>query len=169
MSGHDAPPRQRRLRTLAGSRPCAKCGHNRATVAYDPEMIRSLMVTVFAVTLSFLSVPVVADAEPADPPCTFTLSAPHVVQVSGTDMVAVTMSPSGCDGGTPYQSIACVELQGNTGPENCVQNNGLLTARAYYSPYQPGATYVATGRGCSTSGNPPEPVCEPSGPLAATL
>ncbi|KUI43659.1 hypothetical protein AU197_23995 [Mycobacterium sp. IS-1590] len=132
-------------------------------------MIRSLMVAGFAVAVGCGSVTATASADPGDPPCSFTLSAPHVVQVSGTDMVAVTMSPSGCDGGTPYQSIACVELQGNAGPENCVQNNGLLTARAYYSPYQPGATYVAMGRGCSTSGNPPEPVCESSGPLTATL
>ncbi len=141
----------------------------RVALAYDPEMIRSLMVGVFTVALSCASVTATAAADPDEPPCSFTLSAPHVVHVSGTDMVAVTMSPSNCDGGTPYQSIACVELQGNAGPENCVQNNGLLTARAYYSPYQPGATYVATGRGCSTSGNPPEPVCEPSGPLTATL
>lgn len=138
-------------------------------VAYDPKMIRSLMVAVFTVALSCLSVTAVADAEPADPPCTFTLSAPHVVQVSGTDMVAVTMTPADCNGGTPYQSVACVELQGSPGPQRCEQNNGLLTALAYYSPYQPGATYVATGRGCSTAGNPPEPVCRPWGPLAATL
>ncbi|MGE2722560.1 hypothetical protein [Mycolicibacterium celeriflavum] len=132
-------------------------------------MIRSLMVAVFTVTLSSLPLSAVAGAEPADPPCNFTLSAPHVVQVSGTDMVAVTMTPKDCTGGTPYQSIACVELQGGPGPENCVQNNGLLTARAYYSPYHPGATYVATGRGCATVGNPPEPVCQPTGPLTATL
>ena len=127
------------------------------------------MVAVLTVTLSCLSVAAVAGAEPADPPCTFTLSAPHVVQVSGTDMVAVTMTPTDCTGGTPYQAVACVEIQGSPGPQQCVQNNGLLTARAYYSPYQPGATYVATGRGCATSGNPPEPVCLPSGPLTATL
>ncbi|KUI22676.1 hypothetical protein AU193_20530 [Mycobacterium sp. GA-1285] len=132
-------------------------------------MIRSLMVAVFTVALSCASLSASASADPGDPPCWFTLSAPHVVQVSGTDMVTVTMSPADCDGGTPYQSIACVVLQGSSGPERCVQNNGLLTARAYYSPYQPGATYVATGRGCATAGNPPEPVCQPSGPLTATL
>lgn len=146
-----------------------KRARNAAAVAYDPEMIRSLMVAGLTVTLSCLPLTAAAGAEPGDPPCTFTLSAPHVVRVSGTDMVAVTMTPADCNGGTPYQSVACVELQGGPGPQRCVQNNGLLTARAYYAPYQPGATYVATGRGCATTGNPPEPVCRPTGPLAATL
>lgn len=127
------------------------------------------MVAVCTVALSCLSVTAAAGADPGDPPCSFTLSAPHVVQVSGTDMVAVTMSPSHCNGGTPYQSVACVELQGGPAPQRCVQNNGLLPARAYYSPYQPGATYVATGRGCATAGNPPQPSCQPTGPFTATL
>lgn len=45
----------------------------------------------------------------------------------------------------------------------------LLPARVYFSPHQPGATYVATGRGYSTTGNPPQPVCEPVGAVTATL
>lgn len=136
-------------------------------------MPRSLRVAVFTVALSCLSITASAGADPnadsSGPPCSFTLSPPHVVQVSGTDMVSVTMSPAHCNGGTAYQSIACVELQGSQGPGRCAQNNGLLTARVYYSPYQPGATYVATGRGCASKGNPPQPFCAPTGPLTATL
>ncbi|OBI74772.1 hypothetical protein [Mycobacterium sp. E740] len=131
-------------------------------------MIRSLMVAVFTVTLSCLSISAVANADPA-PPCSYTLSPPHVVQVSGTDLVAVTVSPAGCNGATPYQSVACVQLQGSPGPGRCKQNNGLLAAQVYFAPHQPGATYVATGRGCATTGNPPQPVCQPVGPLTATL
>jgi hypothetical protein len=136
-------------------------------------MTRSLWVAVFTAALSCLSITASAaadpDADPSDMPCSFTLSAPHVVQVSGTDMVAVTMEPTSCDGGTPYQSIACIQVQGNQGSGRCKQNNGLLMARVYYSPYQPGATYVATGRGCASKGNPPQPFCAPTGPLTATL
>ncbi|KUH93319.1 hypothetical protein [Mycobacterium sp. IS-3022] len=132
-------------------------------------MIRPLMVSGLTVALSCLPITAAAGADPQTPPCTYTLSPPHVVQVSGTEMVAVTMSPAGCDGAIPYQSIACVQLQGGQGPGRCEQNNGLLPARVYFSPHQPGATYVATGRGCSTTGNPPQPVCAPAGPLTATL
>ncbi|RAV11616.1 hypothetical protein DQP55_13360 [Mycolicibacterium sp. GF69] len=136
-------------------------------------MTRSLMVAFFAVALSCLSLTASASADPntapGDQPCNFTLSTPHVVQVSGTDMVSVTMAPAACDGGTPYQSIACIQVQGSPGPGRCTQNNGPLMARVYYSPYQPGTTYVATGKGCASKGNPPQPFCAPTGPLTATL
>ena len=111
----------------------------------------------------------VANAEPAEPACDYRMSAPHVVAVSGTDMVSVTVGPAGCDGATPYQSVACVQLQGGSGPGECAQSNGVLTARVYLSPYRPGATYVATGRGCASKGNPPQSVCLPTGPVSATL
>lgn len=127
------------------------------------------MVSSLAVALSCLAIPAAASADPGEPACSFTLSPPHVVQLSGTNVVAVTLSPAGCNDATPYQSVACVQLQGSPGPGRCKQNNGLLTAQVYLSPHQPGATYVATGRGCATKGNPPQPVCEPTGPLAATL
>jgi hypothetical protein len=113
----------------------------------------------------------VAVAEPAPPPssCNYTLSAPHVVQVSGTDMVTATLSPAGCDGAMTFLSVACLQVQGGSGPGKCEQNNGILTAQVYFAPYQPGATYIATGRGCATSGNPPQSSCLTVGPQAATL
>ncbi|WP_083410687.1 hypothetical protein [Mycolicibacterium rutilum] len=113
--------------------------------------------------------PSTAAAQPETAPCDYNLSAPHVVRVGSTDMVAVTMAPAGCDGATPYMSVACVQLEGSPGPGRCRQNNGPLTAVVYYSPYQPGATYVATGRGCATKGNPPQPFCGTTGPVTATL
>lgn len=132
-------------------------------------MMRSLAVATAAVTVIWAPVTAIAGAAPDANACTYTLSPPHVVQVSGTDMVTATMSPSDCDGATPYQSVACVQVQGGQGPGKCVQNNGLLTAQVYFSPYRPGATYIATGKGCATKGNPPQPICEPTGPLTATL
>lgn len=135
-------------------------------------MMRSLRVLTVAVTLPFAGtagVAGVAGAEPTAPPCAYTLSPPHVVAVSGTDMVTASISPAGCNQSNPYLSVACIQLQGSEGPGICEQNNGPLTAQVFYAPYQPGATYVATGRGCASTGNPPQPVCQPVGPFTATL
>ena len=71
--------------------------------------------------------------------------------------------------GSSRSTVACVQLQGSDGPGQCAQQNGILTAQVFYQPYRPGATYVATGRGCANTGNPPQPVCQPVGPLTATL
>ena len=131
-------------------------------------MLRSLTVSVAALAAAWAPVTAVASAEPAVSACDYRLSLPHVVAVSGTDMVTVTMAPAACDRATPHQSVACVQLQGGSGPGKCAQSNGPLTAQVFLSPYRPGATYVATGRGCATKGNPPQSVCRPVGPLTAT-
>lgn len=125
---------------------------------------------VAALAVGGMSVlPATATAQPDAAPCDYHLSAPQIVRVGDTEMVTVTMTPTACDGATPYMSVACVQLQGNPGPGRCKQNNGLLTAQVYYSPFQPGATYVATGRGCAVKGNPPQPFCAPAGPITAAL
>jgi hypothetical protein len=132
-------------------------------------MIRSLLVPAVAVALACAPVSAVAGAESDAAPCAYRLSAPAVVTVSGTEMVTVTVAPGACDGATPYQSVACVQVQGNPGPGKCEQGNGTLMAQVYLSPYRPGATYVATGRGCASKGNPPQSFCTTTGPLTATL
>lgn len=126
-------------------------------------MVAALAVAGMAV------LPATATAQPDTSPCDYELSAPQIVRVGNIDMVTATMTPAACDRATPYMSVACVQLQGNPGPGRCKQNNGPLTAQVFYSPHQPGATYVATGRGCAVKGNPPEPFCEPTGPITATL
>jgi hypothetical protein len=130
-------------------------------------MLRLSIVAAFAVGMSVF--PATATAESAAAPCNFRLSEPHVVDVSGTAMVTATMQPTSCDGGVPYQSVVCVQKQGSPGPGQCRQNNGMLTAQVYLSPYEPGATYVATGRGCAYSGNPPTGVCAPADEVSAAL
>ena len=135
---------------------------------YHPGMIRSLILLTAAVGLAVAGT-VPAEAEPAPPPCSYTLSGPHVVQLSGTDAVTATLSPAGCDRSVAYMTVACVQLQGSDGPGQCAQQNGILTAQVFYQPYRPGATYIATGRGCANTGNPPQPVCQPIGPFTATL
>lgn len=111
-----------------------------------------------------------ASAEPGGPTaCSYTLSPPHVVQVSGTSMVTATVSPAACDQAESQLSVACVQLQGGEGPPKCQQGNGILTAQVYFAPYRPGATYIATGRGCALTGNPPQSVCQTTGPYTETL
>jgi hypothetical protein len=138
-------------------------------VNYHPDMIRSPMVLTAAVVLALAGTAAVARAEPAPPPCAYTLSPPQVVQLSGTNVVTAALSPAACDQSVAYQTVACVQLQGSDGPGQCAQQNGILTAQVFYQPYRPGATYIATGRGCATTGNPPQPICQPMGPLTATL
>jgi hypothetical protein len=132
-------------------------------------MMRSPMVLTAAVALALAGTAGVARAEPSPSPCSYTLSPPQIVQLGGANVVTATLSPAGCDQSTAYQTVACVQMQGSDGPGQCQQQNGILTAQVFYQPYRPGATYVATGRGCATTGNPPQPVCQPMGPLTATL
>jgi hypothetical protein len=133
-------------------------------------MIRSLMVLTAVTALTFAGAAAVAGAEPAPPPpCSYTLSPPEVVQLSGTNMVTATLTPAACDESNSYLLVACVQLQGSDGPGQCAQGQGILPAQVYYQPYRPGATYVSTGRGCSSKGNPPQPFCRPTGPFTATL
>lgn len=131
-------------------------------------MIRTSWVLTVAVLL-FAASAGVASAEPAPTACNYTLSAPYIVQLSGTDVVTATISPAACNQSNSYLSVACIQLQGSPGPGQCQQNNGPLVAQVYYAPYRPGATYVSTGRGCANKGNPPQPICQPVGPFTATL
>jgi hypothetical protein len=131
-------------------------------------MIRSPMVLTAAVTLALAGAAAVAHAEPS-PPCSYRLSPPQIVQLGGTNVVTATLSLAGCDQSTAYLTVACVQMQGSDGAGQCAQQSGILTAQVFYQPYRPGATYIATGRGCSSKGNPPQPSCQPTGPLTATL
>ena len=132
-------------------------------------MIRLPMVVTAAAALALAGTVGVADAEPGPPPCWYTLSPPHVVELSGTRAVTATLAPAGCDRSVTYLSVACLQLQGSDGPGQCAEGPGILPAQVYYQPYRRGATYIATGRGCATTGNPPQPVCQSNGPITATL
>lgn len=133
-------------------------------------MVRSLMVLTAALALTCAGTAGVTSAEPSPPTaCSYTLSPPHIVALSGTNVVTATLSPADCDRSEPYLSVACVQLQGSDGPGKCQQGEGNLTAQVYYAPYRPGATYISTGRGCASTGNPPLPVCQTTGPITATL
>lgn len=135
---------------------------------YDPGMIRSLTILVAAATLPLAGTTAVAVAEPP-PTCSYNLTAPQVVNVSGTNMVTATIQPGACERANVYLSVACVQKQGSQEAPKCEENNGVLPAQVFYAPYEPGATYVSTGRGCANTGNPPQPVCTPVGPYTATI
>jgi len=126
-------------------------------VNYHPDMIRAPMVLAGAVVLT-LAGSAVAGAEPSPSPCSYRLSPPQVVQLSGTNAVTATLSPASCDRSVAYLTVACVQLQGSDGPGQCQQQNGILTAQVFYQPYRPGAAYIATGTGCANTGNPRQPV-----------
>lgn len=130
-------------------------------------MIRSLLTAAVAATLSVGGLATVASAEP--PGCSYTLSAPEVAEVSGTDIVTATLAVGACNQSDSYLLVVCVQKQGSQTAEQCQENKGLLTTQVYYAPHQPGATYISTGRGCALTGNPRQPVCQSEGPLTATL
>jgi len=136
-------------------------------------MNRALVVVWVALTVALGVVAGAGDAH-ADPPpppgtlCSFTLSLPQVVQVSGKDMVTATLTPDGCAGAfRPYVSVVCV--QGADSPNQCTQARDTATAQVY-APYRPGVTYTATGRGLGTLFNDAaEPNWQLLGPLTAVL
>lgn len=134
-------------------------------------MIRSLILSATAAAAAILpSASGVATADPTTGgPCSYTLTPPHVVSVSGTDMVTATLTPAACDRANVYLTVACIQIEGGDGPGQCAQNNGPLVAQVFFAPRKPGATYIATGRGCANTDNPPQPQCQPVGPFTAQL
>lgn len=137
-------------------------------MTYHPGMFRTFAVFA-ATTLVLASTTAVAGAQPAPSACDYELSPPSVVNVSGTDVVTATVSPRACDGAVPFQTVACIQMQGANGPGQCAQNTGILPAKVFFQPYRPGTTYTSTGRGCASKGNPPQASCQEKGPITATL
>ncbi|MDQ2638135.1 MAG: hypothetical protein M3Y83_14805, partial [Actinomycetota bacterium] len=92
-------------------------------------MIRAVTALwVSTVALAGMASVATAHAQPPPPPgpCSFTLSPPQVVHVSGEDMVTATVTPAGCAGPfEPKFGVACVHVQG--GPGKCAQSRGPQT------------------------------------------
>ena len=139
---------------------------------YHPGMNRALVVFGVASTvlLGGIAGASGAQAEPAPPGtlCSFNLSPPERVQVSGADMVTATLTPAGCAGAfRPYISMVCV--QGADSAPQCTQARETDTAQVY-TPYRPGATYTSSGRGLGTLFNDmTEPNWQLLGPFTAVL
>lgn len=128
------------------------------------------LLATLALALAGVAGSSVANAEPWPPsPCGFTITPPHVVQVDGVSKVTAIVTSTVCGlAASPYQSVACVELQGQPGG-SCMQ--GTDTAQVYYwAPYTPGATYSSRGRGCGIIvPTLPADNCQILGPVTATL
>ncbi len=142
------------------------------SLIYHPDMSRLAMAVVATLTLALAGAVGTggAQAEPWPPsPCGFTITPPQVVQVDGVSKVTATVTSTVCGlAASPYQSVACVELQGQPGG-SCMQ--GTDTAQVFFSqPYRPGATYISRGRGCGIIvPTLPADNCQILGPLTATL
>jgi hypothetical protein len=137
-------------------------------VIYDLGMFRLAACATIAVGACVFT-PASAQADPAQSACDFRLTPAAVVDVSGTRMVTATVDPAACAvAAAPTLSVACLQVQGSQAAEQCAQKEGPSTAQVY-APYRPGATYIATGRGCSSVGNPPTSVCVTKGPLTSVL
>lgn len=110
-----------------------------------------------------------ATAAPDQPGCTYTLSRPSVTQVSGVPMVTAAVAAAACNRSNSTLQVACLELRGAGTAPLCVSSEGPVAAQVFFSPYRPGATYVASGRGCAAAGSPTVSVCNAVGPVTVTL
>ena len=110
-----------------------------------------------------------AQPPPLPGPCSFTLSPPQMVQVGGVAKVTATLTPAGCvNPWKPKYGVACLYIKGGAG--QCTQSRGPETAQVFFEPYQPGATYESTGRGCGAIFDfTTDPTCQVVGPINATL
>lgn len=112
-----------------------------------------------------------AGAEPTQPAtCAYSLTPPHLVSVSGADMVTATVTMAGCTGrATPVSSVVCIRAEGSSLGDQCAEGKGTLPAQVYFTPYRPGTTYVSEGRGCANLIVPPSSTCQSVGPQSETL
>jgi hypothetical protein len=103
------------------------------------------------------------------PSCSYTLTSPSIVNVSGTDMVTATLAHGPCTGKiTPNSMTVCVEMQGGDRPQ-CAFHPTFDTLQVYFTPYRSGATYISTGRGCGNVFPAADESCSSLGPYTTTL
>jgi len=147
----------------------------KSTVArYRSGMLRRSLATLWVgLLMAFIAVcPAgVSHASPSggDDPgqCTFVLTPPKVVQVSGLSLVSATLGPGPCTmHASPNSSTVCLSVAGSQG--ECASKNGPDLAVARY-PYQPGTTYVVRAEGCASLFVPPYTLCQNFGPSQFTL
>jgi len=99
--------------------------------------------------------------------CTFILTPPKVVQVSGLSLVEATLRPGPCTmHASPNSLVVCLSVSGS--PGECGSKNGPDVAVVRF-PYQPGATYVVRAEGCAGLFQPPYKLCQNFGPTETTL
>lgn len=153
---------------------CIEYGPKSTVARYRSEMLpRSLATLCAGLLMAFIGVyPAgVSHASPSggeDPgQCSFILTPPQVVQVSGLSLVSATLGPGPCTmHASPNSSTVCLSVAGSQG--ECASKNGPDLAVARY-PYQPGTTYVVRAEGCASLFVPPYTLCQNFGPTQFTL
>lgn len=150
---------------------------------YGMRMLRfiSVLAAVAAMSLVGVCSAHVSNASPSEGAatgsCSFVLTPPKVVQVSASSMVLATLKPGPCTRDVlPNMSVVCLSIEGESSPGQCGNRSGPEPALIYY-PYRPGATYVASGRGCADvfehsrdgSVGPTNTICQTFGPTSFTL
>lgn len=138
---------------------------------YDPGMSRVVNLVSVALLMAATAVAGAGFAHGHPPPCAYTLSPPQVVQADGVSRVTATVTLNGCAGAfRPALSVACVHVDGPDTQGQCTQARGPAAAQVFFEPYQPGATYRSSGRGCGTLFDDMlGPECQLLGPINATL
>jgi hypothetical protein len=143
---------------------------------YHPGLPRRSLTALWAgLLMPFIAVcPVgVSHASPSGDDetgqCSFILTPPKVVQVSGLSLVSATLRPGPCTiHANPNSSVVCLSVAGQSSQGECASKNGQNPAEVRY-PYQPGTTYVVKGQGCVSTYQPPYTLCQDFGPTQATL
>jgi hypothetical protein len=115
----------------------------------------------------------VSTASPSDDPgpgrCTFLLSTPQVVVISGVSFASATVQPGPCTmHASPNFSSVCLSLKGESSSGQCASTTGTDPA-VVYRAYRPGAAYTVTGQGCASTFTAPYTVCQNIGPSHVTL
>jgi len=143
---------------------------------YYPRMIRCLAVLqmILAITLTFVLSASVANASPsggaATGQCSFVLTPPKVVPVSGTSMVLAELGPGACPtDASPNSSVVCLAIDGDGSPGQCASASSPTSPAQLYYPYRAGATYAVRARGCADLFKPPYVSCQNFGPSHYTL
>jgi len=122
----------------------------------------ALVSTALAMALTGVCGADISDASPDDGSgrCTFGITPPTVVPVSGASYVFATLRPGSCTlTANPYSSTVCLSIEGDDSGGECATKPGSQTAELYVA-YRRGATYVEKGRGCAGLVTPPYTLCE---------
>ena len=134
-------------------------------------MVRRLAVVwAVVITLGFGVPAGGSNAAPDDGgQCSFVLTPPSVVQISGVSFVTAAMKPGSCTlHAVPNSSVVCLSIEGDDSAGQCATMSGQNAAVIYYT-YRPGATYVVKGQGCANTFAPPYTLCQDFSPSRVTL
>jgi hypothetical protein len=116
-------------------------------------MIRSLAAFSTALALCPIGV-YLAGGSAASPPapggagvCNFAFDGPRVVGLSGVPYVEAGLHFTECTVRAHATTTVCLSVEGGDSAGLC-QTHGATVPTFVYYPYQPGTTYIATGKGC---------------------